>query len=216
MALVVLAHSITPFARSSLFTTVPALPWRLNLVWLAEHALDRRNLNRTQSTHYSRKKRARSSRAPLCGGISSSKPSRFLPVSYCRRSEYRCVRAQLLCVARRKHRGRGTSHICDVWRSFLRHIDCLTSNPLTPNIDHRLCCAGDDDDGGAGEGEEEEGEHEEKMPSCSDYVMHFITLFWKIIFAFVPPQGMQRSSNVCTEAERRTPKMQIHSNGACL
>lgn len=49
--------------------------------------------------------------------------------------------------------------------------------------------AGDDDDGG-GEGEEEEGEREEKMPSCSDYVMHFITLFWKIIFAFVPPTDM--------------------------
>lgn len=25
------------------------------------------------------------------------------------------------------------------------------------------------------------------MPSCGDYVMHFITLFWKLIFAFVPP-----------------------------
>lgn len=25
------------------------------------------------------------------------------------------------------------------------------------------------------------------MPSCSDYVMHFITLFWKLIFAFIPP-----------------------------
>ncbi|KAG8232969.1 hypothetical protein J437_LFUL013581 [Ladona fulva] len=41
--------------------------------------------------------------------------------------------------------------------------------------------AGDDgDDGG-----EEPGE--EKSPSCTDYVMHFVTLFWKIIFAFVPP-----------------------------
>ena len=49
--------------------------------------------------------------------------------------------------------------------------------------------AGDDDDG-AGEGEEEGEEHEEKMPSCSDYVMHFITLFWKILFAFTPPQDL--------------------------
>lgn len=51
--------------------------------------------------------------------------------------------------------------------------------------------AGDDDDdgGGGGEGDEEgdEGDGEEKMPSCSDYVMHFITLFWKLLFAFIPP-----------------------------
>lgn len=26
-----------------------------------------------------------------------------------------------------------------------------------------------------------------KMPSCSDYVMHFFTIFWKVLFAFVPP-----------------------------
>jgi solute carrier family 8 (sodium/calcium exchanger) len=42
--------------------------------------------------------------------------------------------------------------------------------------------SGDDDDG-------EEGEEgaEEKLPSCMDYVMHFLTVFWKILFAFVPP-----------------------------
>ncbi|XP_055940460.1 sodium/calcium exchanger 3-like [Argiope bruennichi] len=40
--------------------------------------------------------------------------------------------------------------------------------------------AGDDDD--------EDGD-EEKMPSCSDYVMHFFTIFWKVLFAFVPPTG---------------------------
>ncbi|KAM7008787.1 sodium/calcium exchanger 1a isoform 2-T2 [Tautogolabrus adspersus] len=28
---------------------------------------------------------------------------------------------------------------------------------------------------------------EEKMPSCFDYVMHFLTIFWKLLFAFVPP-----------------------------
>lgn len=27
------------------------------------------------------------------------------------------------------------------------------------------------------------------MPSCGDYVLHFLTLFWKILFAFVPPTG---------------------------
>ncbi|XP_062845343.1 sodium/calcium exchanger 1a isoform X20 [Trichomycterus rosablanca] len=28
---------------------------------------------------------------------------------------------------------------------------------------------------------------EEKLPSCFDYVMHFLTVFWKVAFAFVPP-----------------------------
>ncbi|XP_031735736.1 sodium/calcium exchanger 1a isoform X1 [Anarrhichthys ocellatus] len=28
---------------------------------------------------------------------------------------------------------------------------------------------------------------EEKLPSCFDYVMHFLTVFWKILFALVPP-----------------------------
>ncbi|KTF88963.1 hypothetical protein cypCar_00027500, partial [Cyprinus carpio] len=37
---------------------------------------------------------------------------------------------------------------------------------------------GDDDDDECGE---------EKMPSCFDYVMHFLTVFWKVLFAFVPP-----------------------------
>ena len=35
----------------------------------------------------------------------------------------------------------------------------------------------------------EEGEGEEKMPTCSDYIMHFLTLFWKVLFALVPPAG---------------------------
>ena len=37
---------------------------------------------------------------------------------------------------------------------------------------------GDDDD------------DDEKIPTCSDYVMHFFTLFWKLLFAFVPPTGL--------------------------
>ncbi|XP_068177789.1 sodium/calcium exchanger 1-like isoform X2 [Antennarius striatus] len=28
---------------------------------------------------------------------------------------------------------------------------------------------------------------EEKLPSCLDYIMHFLTVFWKLLFAFVPP-----------------------------
>ncbi|KOB73527.1 Sodium/calcium exchanger 1 [Operophtera brumata] len=27
----------------------------------------------------------------------------------------------------------------------------------------------------------------DKPPSCSDYILHLVTVFWKIIFAFVPP-----------------------------
>ncbi|XP_077597652.1 sodium/calcium exchanger 1-like isoform X1 [Stigmatopora nigra] len=39
--------------------------------------------------------------------------------------------------------------------------------------------AGDDND------EDESGE--ERLPSCFDYIMHFLTVFWKVVFAFVPP-----------------------------
>merc|ERR1739838_56046 len=43
------------------------------------------------------------------------------------------------------------------------------------------------------EEEGEEGEEgEEKMPSCGDYIMHFLTLPWKLIFAFIPPTGIWR------------------------
>lgn len=36
----------------------------------------------------------------------------------------------------------------------------------------------------SGDGDEDE---EERLPSCCDYVMHFLTVFWKVLFAFVPP-----------------------------
>ncbi|KAK3573257.1 hypothetical protein QTP86_016311 [Hemibagrus guttatus] len=38
--------------------------------------------------------------------------------------------------------------------------------------------SGDEDDDDAGE---------EHLPSCFDYVMHFLTVFWKVLFACVPP-----------------------------
>ncbi|XP_026799390.3 sodium/calcium exchanger 2b isoform X2 [Pangasianodon hypophthalmus] len=38
----------------------------------------------------------------------------------------------------------------------------------------------------AGDGEDEV-EGREHPPSCSDYVMHFLTVFWKVVFACVPP-----------------------------
>merc|ERR1712211_113378 len=46
--------------------------------------------------------------------------------------------------------------------------------------------AEDDDDEEGEEGEE----GEEKMPPCGDYIMHFLTLPWKLIFAFIPPTGL--------------------------
>merc|ERR1712212_1329636 len=48
--------------------------------------------------------------------------------------------------------------------------------------------AGDDDDEEGEDGEE----GEEKMPSCGDYIMHFLTLPWKLIFAFIPPTALLR------------------------
>ncbi|XP_065136543.1 sodium/calcium exchanger 2b isoform X1 [Paramisgurnus dabryanus] len=39
---------------------------------------------------------------------------------------------------------------------------------------------------GNGDEDEEEG-REQHLPSCSDYIMHFLTVFWKVLFAFVPP-----------------------------
>ena len=51
------------------------------------------------------------------------------------------------------------------------------------NADFIEHISGDDDD--------EEGEEgEERLPSCMDYVMHFLSIFWKVLFAFVPPTGI--------------------------
>ncbi|KPP77585.1 sodium/calcium exchanger 3-like [Scleropages formosus] len=35
--------------------------------------------------------------------------------------------------------------------------------------------------------EDEEDSGDERLPSCFDYVMHFLTVFWKVLFACVPP-----------------------------
>ncbi|KAK7085600.1 Sodium/calcium exchanger 1, partial [Halocaridina rubra] len=43
------------------------------------------------------------------------------------------------------------------------------------------------DEGEEGEEGEEGVEAEEKLPSCMDYVMHFVTVIWKVLFAFIPP-----------------------------
>ncbi|KAM8946604.1 sodium/calcium exchanger 1 isoform 5-T5 [Pelodytes ibericus] len=39
----------------------------------------------------------------------------------------------------------------------------------------------------AGEDDDDDECGEEKLPSCFDYVMHFLTVFWKVLFALVPP-----------------------------
>ncbi|XP_042201340.1 sodium/calcium exchanger 3-like isoform X2 [Callorhinchus milii] len=39
----------------------------------------------------------------------------------------------------------------------------------------------------AGNDDDEDEAHEERLPSCFDYVMHFLTVFWKVLFAVVPP-----------------------------
>lgn len=46
---------------------------------------------------------------------------------------------------------------------------------------------------GVADDDDEEG-GEPKMPTCGDYVLHFLTLFWKILFAFVPPTGQTHST----------------------
>ena len=46
---------------------------------------------------------------------------------------------------------------------------CFNNNPFSPSD------------------EEEDESGEERLPSCFDYVMHFLTVFWKVLFACVPP-----------------------------
>lgn len=50
---------------------------------------------------------------------------------------------------------------------------------------HVLCVGEDDDDDDVDNDEAAEA----KLPSCFDYVMHYLTVFWKVLFAFVPPTG---------------------------
>ena len=38
-----------------------------------------------------------------------------------------------------------------------------------------------------GDGDDDEEGSEERLPSCYDYFMHFVTVFWKVLFACVPP-----------------------------
>lgn len=37
---------------------------------------------------------------------------------------------------------------------------------------------------------EDDGDGLPETASCGDYIMHYLTLFWKVLFAFVPPSDM--------------------------
>lgn len=39
----------------------------------------------------------------------------------------------------------------------------------------------------SGDGDDDEEGRGDRLPSCYDYVMHFLTVFWKVLFACVPP-----------------------------
>lgn len=58
-------------------------------------------------------------------------------------------------------------------RSFLSSYFPPPSPPARPHF-----CPGDEDEDDTGE---------ERLPSCFDYVLHFLTVFWKVLFACVPP-----------------------------
>merc|ERR1712181_162089 len=60
------------------------------------------------------------------------------------------------------------------------------SSPWLDQFTDAFTVQADDDEEDGEEGEE----GEEKMPSCGDYIMHFLTLPWKLIFAFIPPTAM--------------------------
>jgi len=47
----------------------------------------------------------------------------------------------------------------------------------------------DDDVVESGDAEEEEGD---KPATCKDYMLHFISFFWKFLFAFVPPTSKKK------------------------
>jgi len=59
-------------------------------------------------------------------------------------------------------------------------------------IDAVTVSAGDDDDDDEAAAKQATGAGGQgKRPSCGDYVMHFLTVFWKVLFAFVPPTDVQ-------------------------
>jgi len=50
-------------------------------------------------------------------------------------------------------------------------------------------CEDDEDEEGEEGSKAEEGSEAAKVPSLGVYVMHCLSVFWKVLFAFVPPTG---------------------------
>ena len=73
------------------------------------------------------------------------------------------------------------------WKHLLA-FPVTTPRPLTTRLS--MTAPGDDDDDDEDKEEGDADSEEEKLPSCGDYIMHFITVFWKLLFAFVPPTGL--------------------------
>lgn len=46
-----------------------------------------------------------------------------------------------------------------------------------------------DDSGASEKSGNPDDDDDEPSPSCGDYIMHFLTVFWKVLFAFIPPTG---------------------------
>lgn len=51
----------------------------------------------------------------------------------------------------------------------------------------------------SGGDEDDEGGGEPAAPSTLDYLMHGVTILWKVLFAFVPPTGKFRSFQMSNE-----------------
>jgi len=75
--------------------------------------------------------------------------------------------------------------------------DFIINNSNNNNNDIGLICvhAGDEDEEEGEEGSKAEEEAEApSVPSLGDYIMHCLSLFWKVLFAFVPPTGQYLQS----------------------
>lgn len=65
------------------------------------------------------------------------------------------------------------------WESFDLCLFCWIGSQLSYYNSPVSLFSGDGDDDEEGRGD--------RLPSCYDYVMHFLTVFWKVLFACVPP-----------------------------
>ncbi|ETE67461.1 Sodium/calcium exchanger 1, partial [Ophiophagus hannah] len=66
-------------------------------------------------------------------------------------------------------------------------LNISTGDISIPNMQSTTYKSADLEASSAREDDDDDECGEEKLPSCFDYVMHFLTVFWKVLFAFVPP-----------------------------